>query len=97
MQHVLKYHPEEESKKKSFMNQIIAHAKEVPDPRKYSKIITWAKPNTMFTKGLVHEERVTLFDQASRSSKGMPGPATYKHEKSRDKFLLERIKGTYKR
>ena len=50
---VLKYYPEEESKKKSFMNEIIKHSKEIPDPRKYSKITVWAPKNGIHTKGLI--------------------------------------------
>jgi hypothetical protein len=35
----VKYHPEDNKKSKSYINTIIAHAKGIPDPRKYSKII----------------------------------------------------------
>jgi hypothetical protein len=38
----VKYHPEDQKKSKSYINTIIAHAKGIPDPRKYSKIIKWA-------------------------------------------------------
>jgi hypothetical protein len=94
-QHVLKY--PKEDKNKSYMDVIVAHAKEVPDPRKYSRVVTWATPNIMHTKGFLRQERITLFDELSKSSKGMPGPATYKKEKSQDKFSSDRIKGCYKR
>jgi hypothetical protein len=67
---VLKYYPEEESKKKSFMNEIIKHSKEIPDPRKYSKITVWAPKGGMNTKGLIQSKKVTLFSQLSKESKG---------------------------
>lgn len=95
MKHVLKYYPEEESKKKSFMNEIINHSKQVPDPRKYSKLKIWAPKQGINTKGIFQEKKVTLFSQLSKESKGKPGPATYKTEKSKDYF--HRILGTYKR
>ena len=59
----------EESKKKSFMNEIIKHSKEIPDPRKYSKITVWA-PKEVNTKGLIQSKKVTLFSQLSKESKG---------------------------
>ena len=67
---VLKYYPEEESKKKSFMNEIIKHSKEIPDPRKYSKITVWAPKNGIHTKGLIQSKKITLFSQLSKESKG---------------------------
>lgn len=68
----------------------------MPAPTKYSKVITWAVPDAMNSEGILKAKRITLFDQLSRSSKGQPGPATYKKEKSIDKFSCERTKGTYK-
>lgn len=53
VRHVLKYYPEEESKKKSFMNEIIKHSKEVPDPRKYSNLTVWAPKDGIMKKGIV--------------------------------------------
>jgi hypothetical protein len=38
----VKYYNEDKTKSKSFINTVIAHAKSIPDPRKYSKIIKWA-------------------------------------------------------
>jgi hypothetical protein len=38
----VKYYPENQKKSKSYINMVIAHAKGIPDPRKYSKIIKWA-------------------------------------------------------
>ena len=64
------------------MDEIVAHAKGVPDPRKYNKLVTWATPNSMQTKGFLRQKRITLFDELSQISKGQPGPATYKKEKS---------------
>jgi len=68
----------------------VAHAKEIPAPTKYSKVITWAVPDPMNNTGILKAKRVTLFDQLSKSSKGLPGPATYKKEKSQDRVILER-------
>ena len=53
VKHVLRYYPEAESKKKSFMNEIIKHSKENPDPRKYSKIEVWAQKDAFNTKGMI--------------------------------------------
>ena len=96
MKHVLTYPKEPENKKKSFMNQIVAHAKEIPAPTKYSKVITWAVPDHR-TTGITRAKRVTLFAELSKSAKGQPGPATYKKEKSIERTQLERTKGVYKR
>jgi hypothetical protein len=95
VKNVLRYYPEEESKKKSFMNEIIKHSKDVPDPRKYSKITIWAPKDGIRNKGIIQSKKITLFSQMSKDSKGTPGPATYKTEKSKDYF--HRILGTYKR
>ena len=53
VKNVLKYPQEDPNKKKSFMNEIIKHSKEVPDPRKYSKIEVWAPKGGINTKGLI--------------------------------------------
>ena len=35
------YQPEEEKKKRTFINMAIAHSKEIPNPQKYSKVLKW--------------------------------------------------------
>ena len=44
--HVLHYHQVDPKKDASYMNAIIKHAKEIPDPRKYQDtlLVNWCKP-----------------------------------------------------
>jgi hypothetical protein len=94
MKNILKMKPEDEAKKKSFMNMVIAHSKGIPAPGKYSKQEVWAKGMDNYnSKGILRSKKVTIFSQLSMESKGRPGPATYKVEKSKDSFY--RILGTY--
>lgn len=89
------YKPENNKKSRSYMNLLIAHSKAIPDPRKYSKIDKWGDDTRR--SNLPKAKKVSLFTEVTLRYKKTPGPATYKQEKSRDKCILDRTKGTYKR
>lgn len=74
---------------------LIQHAKGVPDPRKYSKIVKWCAPEASNAGKWGTEKKITLFHRLGKISKSMPGPATYNDHTARD--TLYKIKGTYKR
>ena len=80
---------------KSYINMLIAHAKGVPDPRKYSKIIKWCQPEASFAGKWGTEKKITLFHRLGKVSKSLPGPGKYNDHKVKDKMY--KIKGTYKR
>lgn len=98
MRYVLKYPQEDPKKSKSYINTIVNHAKGVPDPCKYSKVIKWTNDGRLNNGKFNKQAKITLFAQMSKDSKGKPGPGAYHADKSKDKAVLERVKfmGTYK-
>lgn len=42
-------------------------------------------------------EKVTLFTQLGKEGKKAPGPTTYNDDKARDKVILKRTLGSYRR
>lgn len=78
------------------MNKVMNHAKSIPDPRKYSKIIKWSEDSSKNNGKFNKEAKVTLFQQIAKEAKGKPGPGTYHPDKSKDKMVLMRTTGTYK-
>jgi hypothetical protein len=110
--HVLHYHQVDAKKDPSYMNAIIKHAKEIPDPRKYQDtlLVNWCKPqmeckfkipvsnsHETFKGKFGQAEKVTLFAALGKQSK-RPGPTTYNDDKSKDARVLKRTDlGIFKR
>lgn len=61
-------------------------AKGVPSCQKYSKILNWGKEAGK-KSSLPQAEKVTIFREIARNSKGKPGPTSYKAGPSKDKVL----------
>ena len=53
------YKPENEKCKRGYIQTIIKHSKEIPDPVKYSKIIDWSKE--LHKSVMSKSKRLTLF------------------------------------
>lgn len=64
---IVKYH-EIKGKPNSYMNEVIAAAKEVPGVGKYSKLSNWSKEAGDTGKFLI-EKRMTLFAQLGKESR----------------------------
>jgi len=88
------YHPEEEKKKRTFINMAIAHAKAVPGPQKYSRILKWESEDKR-RSALPRSDRVSIFAEAAKAAKGVPGPGSYSGHRSKDSACLRRTLGTY--
>lgn len=69
------------------------HAKGVPDPCKYSKILDWSKEQLQ--GAMSKSKRLTLFAEIQKQNKKLPGPATYTVSSAKD-FSLKRVLGNYK-
>lgn len=77
------YHPEDEKKKRTFINLAIAHSKEVPGPQKYSRILKWESEDKR-RSALPRSKRVSVFAEAAKASKRVPGPGAYNGHRSKD-------------
>lgn len=84
----VRYVPEEEKNKKSFYNMIVSHSKAVPNPQKYSVIRDWAKEGKRSV--MPKTAKISVFAEVAKNARKTPGPATYKPEAGKDKFVLER-------
>ena len=90
------YKEEKFKKDRTFMGHVIAHAKMIPPPNKYNKILKWCTDGSQRGK-FNKEKRITLFTEIGLKSKKTPGPCNYNQHTAKDKFILGRTKGTYKR
>ena len=74
-------------KDRTFMGRVIEHAKQIPPPNKYNKILKWSTDGSQRGK-FNKDKRITLFTEIAKDSKKMPGPCSYNQHKAKDKFIL---------
>lgn len=72
----------------------IAHSKAVPGPQKYSRILKWESDDKR-RSALPRSKRVSIFAEAAKAAKGVPGPGAYSGHRSKDTACLRRTTGTY--
>lgn len=60
-----------------YLANMVKLAKQVPSCQKYSKILNWSKEAGK-KSSLPKAEKVTIFREIARNSRGKPGPTSYK-------------------
>ena len=64
---------------------------------KYSALSNWSKEPGAGKGIFPKDKRVTLFSQLAKESKKQPGPGAYNGHTCKDKMVLLRTLGTFKR
>lgn len=91
----VKYHDDIKPKPREYIHQIQERAKQVPDPRKYSKLKIWTEKIHGCQKWYNDHPRQTIFNAVAKESKSKPGPNHYNSLNSLKK--LWKVHGIAKR
>lgn len=88
--HLVPYKNQSTKHRVEYMRGIVAHAKAIPNPQKYSKIQQWGAGDGKHSS-MERAKRASIYAQVAKASKQVPGPAHYPRAGPvKDKYCLPR-------